>query len=135
MIEPLSQFELFEPEHVSFHMDRLRFGFPERIYLRRWQELNVRHPAVNSGFTYLEHILTPRGRTPGPVSRRDAMVAAAVIQWLGTNCGCGFLMECEREIEAHHKLHYAHEDQVSGKWYELRWHRSDPVTRKITFED
>lgn len=98
MVEPLSQFELFEPEHVTFHEARLQHSPSERIYLEHWRALNKRSPGVNHGFTYIEHILCPAGLWPGPVSRRDAAVAASVVQWLGTNCGMAFLMEAERAV-------------------------------------
>lgn len=35
-----------------------------------------------------------------PVTREQAEVAAAVIQWLGTDVGLGFVLECERKIRA-----------------------------------
>lgn len=100
-VEPLAQFELFEPEHDSLQRDRLRSSsaIAERVYAEHWKKLNTRHFAVNRGFTCIEWILCPSGRTPSPVSRRDAEVAACVIQWLGTNCGGAFLREAERLIE------------------------------------
>ena len=96
-VRPIKQPELFEPAHESFSMDRIG-NMPERVYLDAWQSLNVRSPGLNRGFTYLEHILCPKGLTPGPVSARDAAVAASVIQWLGTNCGMAFIHGCERKI-------------------------------------
>ena len=73
---------------------------PERIYAAAWKARNRRSPGINSGFTYLEWILCPSGqRYPPPISRRDAAVAASVIQWLGTNIGLGFIRECERKID------------------------------------
>ena len=99
---PLEQPELFEPEHDSYQQTRLKFGLPERIYAERWKLLNAR--PLSGAATYLEMILCPSGRIPDlhgvpPISRRDAAVAASVIQWLGTNCGMGFLRETERIIE------------------------------------
>jgi hypothetical protein len=97
------QGELLPVTHDSLQQSRLkkyRDVNPERIYMAEWKRLNRRSPGVNGGFTYLEHILTPDGQLPRTVSRRDAQVAASVIQWLGTNCGMGFMRECERKIDA-----------------------------------
>ena len=90
---------LLEPPHISFQPKRMS-NDAERIYAERWKKENERRPAINSGFTALEHILLPDGqRVPGRVTQRDAVVAASVIQWLGTNCGHCFVMQCEKEIE------------------------------------
>jgi hypothetical protein len=82
----------------TLHADRLT-NPPERIYYERWCKENQRHSWLNSGFTTLEWILCPTNQSrPGPVNPHDAKVAATVIQWLGTNCGHGFLRQCEAEI-------------------------------------
>ncbi|MDO8795391.1 MAG: hypothetical protein Q7J25_12300 [Vicinamibacterales bacterium] len=131
MVEPLTQPELFEPVHASFHEDRLRHGIPERIYAEHWKSLNVRSPGVNHGYTYLEWILTPSGRAPGPVSQRDASVAAAVIQWLGTNCGMAFLQSAERAIEQALAAEHVSRRTV----FPLVFYRPAPKTRRIDLED
>lgn len=74
---------------------------PERIYAAAWHRYNRKHFAVNNGYRALELILHPECTGPvPPASRRDATVAACVIQWLGTSCGLAFIAACEREIEA-----------------------------------
>jgi hypothetical protein len=98
------QAELFGVEHDSLQQPRLRHGLPERIYAERWKLLNEPGGWGSGGFTLLELILCPTGRDPHlqgvpVVSRRDAVVAACVIQWLGTNCGGAFLRETERRID------------------------------------
>lgn len=94
---------LLPPDHVSLQRRRLKKvdGVnPERIYLAQWKTRNRRHPAVNRGGTLIEWILCPSDRyVPLPVTRRDAVVAASVIQWLGTAVGLGFIYGCERKIE------------------------------------
>lgn len=97
----VEQPELYEPIHESLQLPRLRWGHAERIYLEHWQLLNRRSPGVNRGFTILEHILCPSDQdTPGPITQRDAIVAACFAQWLGTNCGLAFLREAERRIDS-----------------------------------
>lgn len=111
-LSPAYQPDLFDPEHVSLQERRLN-RMPEFVYAKRWKKLNERSPGVNRGFTALEWILArdckPENRRfnefafggwqiPGVVTQRDAAVAASVIQWLGTNCGQGFLLGAEQEI-------------------------------------
>jgi len=79
--------DVLEPPHEGLHPGRL-VSDPERIYAERWKKENERHAWLNSGYTLVEHLLCPEGqRHPDRVTFRDAQVAAAVIQWLGTACG------------------------------------------------
>jgi len=97
----MTQGELLPVEHRSYQQNRLRKYErvnPERLYAARWKKLMRQR--LSNGATYLEMILAPNGGPVIPyVSRRDAAVAASVIQWLGTNCGLSFVWGCEREIE------------------------------------
>lgn len=87
------------PPHNSLQMARLN-RMPERVYAEEWKEDNKRNPSINHGFTYLEWILCPsERRIPPLVSKRDAEVAASVIQWLGTCCGFHFMLRCEDKIK------------------------------------
>ena len=90
----------YNPPHNSLQIARLN-RMPERIYAEMWKKRNIRRAGVNSGFTFLELILAPKGDVSKvqPVSDRDAEVAACVIQWLGTNCGFHFMSACEDKIE------------------------------------
>lgn len=74
---------------------------PERIYAARWK-VQMRQ-SISSGGTFLEHLLCDDDGRPQPVSLRDAVVAASVIQWLGTPCGLGFIRGCERRIDGAHR--------------------------------
>lgn len=101
------------PEHRSLQPKRLRKRKrkgpgscdirdvnPERIYMALRKRANRRLPGVNSGFGQLEWILCPDGcNSPPPVARRDAIVAATVIQWLGTNARLCFIRNAERHID------------------------------------
>lgn len=98
------QTELLPVEHESMHPDRRRKFFtgypnPEAFYVRAWRKLN----SNRTGQQYLAHILCPQdkrklGFTMWHYSRRDAVVATSIIQWLGTNVGRGFVLEVEREL-------------------------------------
>lgn len=127
---------LLEPNHDSLQRRRLKKYErvnPERIYAAKWKKMNRRSPGVNSGFTYLEHILTPDGGRPGPVSRRDAVVAASVIQWLGTNCGLSLIWDCERKIDA---LRRTDDEKIRRPSLFAQQRGDEPgVTRHIELED
>jgi hypothetical protein len=97
---------IIDPEMTSLHPNRLT-NPAERVYFDRWKRENERHSAVNGSHTALELILCPpekqatdfTGRCDAPrPSQRDAEVATAIIQWLGTNCGHAFVLECEKQI-------------------------------------
>ena len=138
-VDPLTQPDLFEIEHMSLQPERLRFGHPERVYLEHWQKLNRRDSAINSGFTYLEWILCPSGRRyPGCISQRDARVAASFAQWLGTNCGMAFIMEAERRIEQERDEMQPQRRLVKAfpmKFYTRRPRRTLSEGRAMTFGD
>lgn len=108
--------KLLDPPHISLQPKR-QSNDAERIYAERWRKENRREPAINHGFTALEWILCPDGqRVPERATLRDAVVAASVIQWLGTSCGHGFVLQAEKEIEAARARH--------SKWRQLE-HRFD----------
>jgi len=91
---------VLEPSHEGLHPKQLGSD-AERIYAERWKKENERHNWINDGFTLIEHILCPEDqRLPDRVSIRDAQVAAAVVQWLGTACGNCFVRQCENQIES-----------------------------------
>lgn len=123
LIEPVTQPELYEPVHEGLHPARLRADAPETVYAEHWIKLNKRDPCRNGGHTYLEHILCPTGRDPGPVTQRDATVAACVVQWLGTNCGMAFIIEAEREIARRGEEKRA---RAMDRVYRLIWRSYSP---------
>lgn len=149
------QCELFPIEHSSLQRRRLlkRTGplhanevNPERIYLAEWKRENKRSPGVNRGYSLIEWILCPDGRTePLPVSTRDARVAASVIQWLGTNCGLAFMRRCEQKIRQARSLSEAArrrrwlldmEAQADARAEEARLRRrGSTIERGITLRD
>lgn len=104
--EPSDQYDLLPPSPESMQLRRLRKfdrTNPERIYAAEWKKRN--RERLSRGWTLLEAILCPDGTEnyPPPVSRRDATVAASVVQWFGTNVGGGFVRACERAIDAAHR--------------------------------
>lgn len=111
------QRELLPVEHRSMTQRRLKYvsrdGWinSEAFYHAAWLRENsnrVTRPLLPG------ILCTDKDRAAGweavPVTRRDAMVAATVIQWLGTNVGRGFVLGVEREIDEARKK----QEQVSA---------------------
>lgn len=63
----------------------------ERVFAEKWQDIND-----DESRTTLAHLLAEDPNSPYPPepSDRDKMVAATVIQWLGSPVGQGFLRDC-----------------------------------------
>lgn len=71
---------------------------PERVYLAAWKIENRRRSYINRGCSLLELLLAPKGQRAAQTSRRDELVAATVIAWLGTNVGGSLVRRCEARI-------------------------------------
>jgi len=70
--------------------DRVAVDDEGHVIAEKWLEINDGHART------LAHLLAENPNTfypPGP-SDRDKMVAATVIQWLGSPVGQGFLRDC-----------------------------------------
>jgi len=76
--------------HRGFFRDRLRAksGDLEKAFADNWEK-DCREHYV------LENILNHKGSPE--TTQRDAIIAATVIQWLGTNVGFGFIMKSIKE--------------------------------------
>ena len=93
---PTEQPELFDPTEgvaTPWHR-RLAHSVGERVYLRRWLKWDKE-------VSHVAHLL---GSEYAATTRRDHVVAASFAQWLGTNCGRGFIWEAEREIDGENEL-------------------------------
>ena len=63
----------------------------ERIFAELWEEINERN---RIGYGILDYMLAETTNMPnGEVTDRDRIVAATVIQWLGSPVGQAFLNE------------------------------------------
>lgn len=100
-----TQGELLPVEHRSLQQRRLKnHGHvnPEAIYAAEWKQMN------REWRNLLGLILAPEDgprdlltqqRLPVCVTRRDAVVASTIIQWLGTNVGGSFVRRCQQKVE------------------------------------
>lgn len=82
----------------------------ERAFIEEWQKENERIPGLHDSVGFLQALmdghspaahkrnsyLTGRPLEPSWMSQRDRDIAATLIQWLGTNCGQGFLDQVNR---------------------------------------
>jgi hypothetical protein len=111
----------------SLHPKRLNYA--EAVYFEQWVKQNTRMRGVNGGYGTLELILSTQvhGQSnhriiPAFVSQRDMDVATAVVQWLGTNCGQGFIHEAERETKKRQgeRSDFEHVGRVVNDWSEYR---------------
>lgn len=107
-----AQRELLPVEHKGLHPRRLKtykhgnYVTPpnsEAFYAQLWREWNDGRMSSSTSHV-LHYILCPealqdKGHQTVAYSRRDAQVAATVIQWLGTNVGRGFVLEAEARIK------------------------------------
>lgn len=74
-----------EGKHKGKSLHRLKDNPEEKRFARAWEEMCDR--------SHLEYLLGD-GKDPAQdVTERDALVAATVIQWLGSPVGRGFLEE------------------------------------------
>lgn len=107
-----AQRELLQVEHKGLHPRRLKtykhdnYVTPpnsEAFYAQLWREWNDGRMSTSTK-NVLHFILCPealqdKGYQTVAYSRRDAQVAATVVQWLGTNVGRSFVIEAEERIK------------------------------------
>ncbi len=94
--------EIYKLEHVGVNVNRATlFNHKEKIFAENWKVWNdikqntSEHPVI-------QHILSHDDecdKTVPDISQRDVVVAATVIQWLGSNVGQEFLIECLADIK------------------------------------
>ncbi len=85
---------------VRSSVSERRLSGSERVFFDQWVHVNKRVPILNSGCGTLELLMSDDpNEHRAPITQRDMDVATAVVQWLGTNCGDGFLRDCETEIK------------------------------------
>ncbi|MCK5018717.1 MAG: hypothetical protein KAS32_16770 [Candidatus Peribacteraceae bacterium] len=107
----LKKAKLVEPEDISLCPSRLDYNIAERLYLEEWLKQNDPLQMTNYGIPLLNRLLTPENKNEQTVfqeatinpTKRDKEVAAAIIQWLGTNVGQSFMLEAEGRIQEHRK--------------------------------
>jgi hypothetical protein len=84
-------------EHDGMHASRLQHAssFRESIFAESWKDENPDLLQIRCTNPTLASLL---GRVP---TQDEATAVATVIQWLGSNCGQGFLHTVNAEISRH----------------------------------
>lgn len=91
--------------HIGWRVERCRYSLLERVFAEEWIKECTPRPGINYGFGLLQDLFVRPSKLFGLfragslrllISKRDAFVAATVVQWLGTNCGYAFLEKCLR---------------------------------------
>lgn len=72
----------FDPERVNM----------EKAFADAWEHENTPCRGIDYGYGILQNLFCDRGlfgrvKLTHRISRRERMIAATVIQWLGSNCG------------------------------------------------
>lgn len=66
----------------------------EKLFAESWNEINTNNHGNLNGRDILDYLMAKDINNPlGEVSDRDRIVAATVIQWLGSPVGQSFLMQ------------------------------------------
>lgn len=85
----------------GFMYERTQWGGFEKVFADRWEEENEVRPWLNQGCGLLQNLFFnghwPFEKCMHVVTPSERFVAATVVQWLGTNCGMGFLQGVLRE--------------------------------------
>lgn len=77
----------------------------EAVFAEEWEETCQPRPGVNFGWGTLQDLMVRqregdgllfRGRVPFWITKRERVIVATVVQWLGTACGFAFLQKCLR---------------------------------------
>jgi|APSaa5957512622_1039677.scaffolds.fasta_scaffold83478_2 hypothetical protein len=76
--------------HTGLRPYRLASNPDEQVFADQWKKVN-KNPS-----NLLDHLLAdnPNGQCQAPAELRDKLVAATVVQWLGSPVGQGFLRDC-----------------------------------------
>lgn len=92
--------ELKSPDK-SFRIDRTKWNKKERAFAENWIDENIQRGWLNHGYGILQGLFIEGGERPlefprliTRITKRDRMIVATIVQWLGTNCGWCFLEEC-----------------------------------------
>jgi len=82
-------------KNKGMHQNRFAKNFLEKVYAKAWEEINL----DDHDHGILEYLLAENNSRPqhGEVTDRDRVVAATVIQWLGSAVGQSFLMQLPKE--------------------------------------
>lgn len=94
-------------QHVGLSFDRVAHNEREKAFYEQWKKENEPRSHINYGHGILQDLFFLQVKdSPNhfmnvfnnlychtEINKRDRMIVATVIQWLGSNCGMAFLHE------------------------------------------
>ena len=93
-------------KHKGMSQHRFKQNPLEEKFAKKWEEMNtINHSIGNNLLDYM--LAEDNNRPQGEVKRRDRVVAATVVQWLGSPVGQNFLNEV---LKGNIKNNIIHED-------------------------
>lgn len=91
----------------GYKWERINSNPREKAFYEQWLKENEPRPGLNFGQGILQDLFIERGEDSPftkkwitEITNRDRMIAATVIQWLGTNCGMAFLYDALKRFGA-----------------------------------
>lgn len=87
----------------GYKFERTEQNPREKAFYEEWLEENKPLPYVNNGQGILQDLFIENNgmfskKYVTQINKRDRMIVATVIQWLGSNCGMGFLHQALRRF-------------------------------------
>jgi hypothetical protein len=154
------------PIHRSLDYDRVEWDKAngrgnglEVAFAEVWEEENRLNPGLNQGQGILQNLMYRRvsgelfmgQELRFEIIQRDASIAATVVQWLGTNCGGGFLhkvfsragyrllgpseMSYEDTIKLQRAIIAESEQRANERWLELNRRELELTKRAKELDD
>lgn len=82
-------------KNKGLHQYRFKDNPLEEVFAKAWENENTAKGGAIEGHGYLDYLLAEDCNRPaGEVTDRDRVVAATVIQWLGSPIGQCFIKDC-----------------------------------------
>lgn len=86
-------------KNKGLHQYRFKDNPLEKAFAEAWERENTTKGGAMEGRGYLDYLLAEDCNCPrGEVTDRDRVVAATVVQWLGSPIGQCFIKECQGEV-------------------------------------
>lgn len=79
---------LTESQNVGKFVNRIETNDREKYFHLNWQKVNKMGSGINNGHDLLQCLFA---NAEEPINSHNRMIAATVIQWLGSNVGMSFL--------------------------------------------
>lgn len=82
----------------GYQYERTEHDRLEKAFAELWESLNEPRDGINHGRGILQELFMGAHGWDHVVTDRERYVAATLVQWLGTNCGFGFLQQALQKV-------------------------------------